>query len=557
MSSPKPKQKKYIFVTGGVLSSIGKGIAAASIGMLLEQRGIKVTMVKMDPYLNVDPGTMSPFQHGEVFVLDDGTETDLDLGHYSRFVQHAKFTRKNSFTAGRVYEAVIKRERAGGYLGKTVQVVPHVTNQIKQNIAEAVEDADLAIIEVGGTVGDIEGLPFLEAIRQIRHEQGAENVVFAHLTLVPYIVTAGELKTKPTQHSVRDLREIGIQPDILICRTDRPLDKEIKEKIGLFCNVPGDCVFSAMDAESIYDVPLLFSEEGLDNKVAEKLKIWAGEPDLSKWKNMVEVIHKPKHEVKIGIVGKYTDWRDTYKSISESLVHGGVANQAKVVPVYIDSEVLENGDLSALSGVNGILVPGGFGERGIEGKIKAIEFARNENIPFFGICLGMQLAVIEFARNICGLTHANSAEFKSENDQNVIDLMDSQKEVKDLGGTMRLGAYLCQIVQKLNGKQTHAYQAYQKEKVSERHRHRFEVSNRFRPQLEENGLVVSGKYIDLENKLELVEMIELPNHPWFLGCQFHPELQSKPMEPHPLFVQFIKASLTSAKGVQAALKGIK
>jgi CTP synthase len=541
------KPKKYIFVTGGVLSSIGKGICAASLGMLLEQRGIKVTMLKMDPYLNVDPGTMSPFQHGEVFVLDDGTETDLDLGHYQRFVHSAKFSRKNSFTAGRVYDAVIKKERAGGYLGKTVQVIPHVTDQIKENIQAAMEDADLGIIEVGGTVGDIEGLPFLEAIRQIKHEEGASNVLFAHLTLVPYIPTAGELKTKPTQHSVKELREIGIQPDILICRTDRVLEKGIKEKIGLFCNVPGDCVFSAQDAESIYDVPLLLSEEGLDDKVVEKLGIWTGRPDLSKWKKMVKTLHHPDHEVKIGIVGKYTDWRDTYKSISESLVHGGVANHAKVTPVYIDSEMLEKGDLSALPEVSGILVPGGFGERGIEGKIKAIEYARTKKIPFFGICLGMQLATIEYARHVCGLTEANSAEFKPENQQNVIDLMDSQKGVKDLGGTMRLGAYPCRVKQENKGKPTHAFAAYQKEMISERHRHRFEVSNAFRGRLEEGGLVVSGLNINPKTSEELVEMVELPDHPWFLGCQFHPELLSRPLEPHPLFVGFIKASL-KAKG---------
>lgn len=551
------KQQKYIFVTGGVLSSIGKGIAAASLGMLLEQRGIKVTMVKMDPYLNVDPGTMSPFQHGEVFVLDDGTETDLDLGHYSRFVQNATFTRKNSFTAGRVYEAVIKKERAGGYLGKTVQVIPHVTNQIKENIQAAVEGADLAIIEIGGTVGDIESLPFLEAIRQVRHEFGAENVLFAHLTLVPYIATAGELKTKPTQHSVKELREIGIQPDILLCRTDRELDKEIKDKIGLFCNLPGDAVFSLRDAESIYDVPLLLADQGVDDKIVEKLGIWTGRPDLSKWKAMTEVLHKPKHEVRIGIVGKYTDWRDTYKSISESLVHGGVANNARVIPIYIDSEQLEKGDLSAISEVSGILVPGGFGERGIEGKIKAIEYARTESVPFFGICLGMQLATIEYARHVCNMTEANSAEFKPEGKQNVIDLMESQKAVTDLGGTMRLGAYPCQVVPKHNGKPTHAYQAYGKDKISERHRHRYEVSNQFRPKLEESGLVVSGRYLDQATGVELVEMVELSDHPWFLGCQFHPELLSRPLDPHPLFVQFIKASIQASKGRQPKLKGIK
>jgi CTP synthase len=550
------KQKKYIFVTGGVLSSIGKGIAAASIGMLLEQRGIKVTMVKMDPYLNVDPGTMSPFQHGEVFVLDDGTETDLDLGHYQRFVESAQFTKKNSFTAGRIYETVIRKERAGEYLGKTVQVIPHVTDEIIRRVRAAAEDADLAIIEVGGTVGDIEGLPFLEAIRQIRHEEGQSNVVFAHLTLVPYIQTAGELKTKPTQHSVRELREIGIQPDVLICRTDRALSKEIKDKIGLFCNVPGDCVFSARDADSIYDVPLLLSDEGLDDKIVEKLAIWTGRPDLSKWKAMTEVIHHPKSEVKIGIVGKYTDWRDTYKSISESLVHGGVANNARVIPVYIDSEEVEKGNLDVLNSVNAVLVPGGFGERGIEGKIRAIQYARTEKIPFFGICLGMQLATIEYARNVCGLDHANSTEFKPENDQNVIDLMDSQKDVKDLGGTMRLGAYPCQILSKVNGKPTHAYQAYGKDKISERHRHRFEVSNAFRPRLEESGLVVSGRYLDPAKGIDLVEMVELPGHPWFLGCQFHPELLSRPLAPHPLFVQFIKAAVAASKGMQPRLKGI-
>ena len=541
------KHKKYIFVTGGVLSSIGKGITAASLGMLLEQRGLKVTMLKMDPYLNVDPGTMSPFQHGEVFVLDDGTETDLDLGHYQRYVQNATFTRKNSFTAGRVYEAVIKREREGGYLGKTVQVIPHVTDQIKSNIKTAMEDADVGIIEVGGTVGDIEGLPFLEAIRQIKHEEGAENVLYAHLTLVPYIAAAKELKTKPTQHSVKELREIGIQPDILICRTDRAIDKEVKDKIGLFCNVPGDCVFSCQDADSIYDVPLLLAEEGMDNKVLEKLGIWTGRADLSKWKAMVDVIHHPEHEVKIGIVGKYTDWADTYKSISESLVHGGVANRAKVIPIYIDSEKLENGDLTELSTVSGILVPGGFGERGIEGKIKAIEYARTKKIPFFGICLGMQLATIEFARHVGGLDHANSAEFKPENDQNVIDLMDSQKGIKELGGTMRLGAYPCEVLAKHSGKATHAFTAYQKSSISERHRHRFEVSNHFRSRLEESGLLVSGRYQDPKTGEELVEMVELPDHPWFLGCQFHPELLSRPLAPHPLFVQFIKASL---KGIQ-------
>jgi len=555
------KPKKYIFVTGGVLSSIGKGIAAASIGNLLENRGIKVTMVKMDPYLNVDPGTMSPFQHGEVFVLDDGAETDLDLGHYSRFVQGAKFTRKNSFTTGRIYDAVIRRERAGGYLGKTVQVIPHITDEIKRHIREAAADADLAIVEVGGTVGDIESLPFLEAIRQMRAEEGsekgAENVLYVHLTLVPYIAAAGELKTKPTQHSVKELREIGIQPDILICRSDRKVPKDVKDKIGLFCNLPGDQVFSAIDVQSIYEVPLFFREEGLDEKVAEKLGIWSGRPDLSKWQAMVERIRNPKGEVTIGIIGKYTDWRDSYKSLSEALSHGGVANQSRVNMVYVDSEEIERGEnLDLLRSVDGILVPGGFGERGIEGKIKAIEYARSERVPFFGICLGMQLAVIEYARNVAGIRGANSAEFKPDGNENVVDLMESQKGVTDVGGTMRLGAYPCQIVTKHGGKPTRAFQAYGKELITERHRHRFEVSNAFRERVESKGLVVSGKYINPQSGLELVEMVEIQDHPWFLGCQFHPEFLSKPLEPHPLFSAFVAAAKTASQSAQRPLPGI-
>ncbi len=551
------KQRKYIFVTGGVLSSIGKGIAAASIGMLMENRGLAVTMIKMDPYLNVDPGTMSPLQHGEVFVLDDGAETDLDLGHYSRFVQNAHFTRKNSFTTGRIYDTVIRRERAGGYLGKTVQVIPHITDEIKRHIEDATNGADLAIVEVGGTVGDIESLPFLEAIRQMKVEQGGSNVLFVHLTLVPYIVAAGELKTKPTQHSVKELREIGIQPDILLCRSDRVLPKDVKDKIGLFCNLAGDHVFSAVDVDTIYEVPLIFHSENLDEKISEKLGMWTGRPDLSKWQAMVDRIKKPKGEVTIGIVGKYTDWRDSYKSLSEALIHGGVANDVKVKMLYIDSEEIENGtNLELLRSVDGILVPGGFGERGVEGKIKAIEFARTENVPYFGICLGMQLATIEYARNVCGMKEASSAEFTPEGRENVIDLMDSQKGVKDLGGTMRLGAYPCQVLAKHNGKSTAAYKAYGKEQISERHRHRFEVSNHFRAKIEEKGLLVSGRYSHKETGAELVEMIEIPGHPWFLGCQFHPELLSKPLSPHPLFAAFIKASKEAGKGAQRALKGI-
>jgi CTP synthase len=513
-----------------------------------------VSMIKMDPYLNVDPGTMSPFQHGEVFVLDDGAETDLDLGHYSRFVQSAHFTRKNSFTTGRIYETVIRREREGGYLGKTVQVIPHITDEIKRHIRDASDGADLAIVEVGGTVGDIESLPFLEAIRQMQHDEGRENVLFVHLTLVPYIAAAGELKTKPTQHSVKELREIGIQPDILLCRSDRKLPKDVKDKIGLFCNVPGEQVFSAIDVASIYEVPTYFHEEGLDEKIAEKLGIWTGKPDLSRWANMVEKIRRPKGEISVGIVGKYVDWRDSYKSLSEALVHGGVANDVKVNMVYIDSEEIEKtGNLEPLRQVDAVLVPGGFGERGIEGKIRAVEFARTENVPYFGICLGMQLAVIEFARNVCGLKEANSAEFKPDGREKVIDLMESQKDVKDLGGTMRLGAYTCQITAKHGGKPTRAYQAYGRETVSERHRHRFEVSNLFRPQLEEKGLLVSGKHVNKETGVDLVEMVELPNHPWFLGTQAHPEFLSKPLQPHPLFAAFIKAAKEAGKGAQRRL----
>ncbi|MEK6706118.1 MAG: CTP synthase [Bdellovibrionota bacterium] len=552
------KEKKFIFVTGGVLSSIGKGISAASIGMLLEQRGLKVTLVKMDPYLNVDPGTMSPFQHGEVFVLDDGAETDLDLGHYSRFVQNAHLTKKNSFTTGRIYDSVIRRERAGGYLGKTVQVIPHITDEIKLHIEDAVTDADLAIVEVGGTVGDIESLPFLEAIRQMKGEKGGGNVLFVHLTLVPYIATAGELKTKPTQHSVKELREIGIQPDILLCRSDRKLPKDVKEKIGLFCNVTAEQVFSAIDVNSIYEVPLYFNEESLDERIVEKLGIWTGRPDLSKWRAMVEKIRKPKGDVAIGIVGKYVDWRDSYKSLSEALIHGGVANDVSVSVVYVDSEEIEQGkNIDLLQSLDGILVPGGFGERGIEGKIKAIEFARKQQVPFLGICLGMQLAVVEFARHIAGIANANSAEFKADGAENVIDLMESQKGVSDLGGTMRLGAYSCQLTARLSNKQpTKAFAAYNKESVNERHRHRFEVSNKFLAALEEKGLVVSGRHIGKEGSPELVEIIELANHPWFLGCQFHPEFLSRPLQPHPLFSAFVKAAKNTAAGTHPTLRGI-
>ncbi len=545
------KRKKFIFVTGGVLSSIGKGISSASLGMLLEARGIKVTLVKMDPYLNVDPGTMNPLEHGEVYVLDDGSETDLDLGHYSRYVPSAQFTSKNSFTSGKIYDAVIRRERAGGYLGETVQVIPHITDEIKRSIRETVKDVDIALVEVGGTVGDIESQPFLEAIRQMWVEEGAANVLFIHVTLVPYISAARELKTKPTQHSVKSLREIGISPDILLCRSDRKLPQDVRAKIGLFCNLPGEQVFSAEDCSSIYEVPMRFHEEGLDEKIVERLGIWTGRPNLGDWSAMVEKIKNPKGQVTIGVVGKYTDWIDSYKSLSESLVHAGVANDVKVETKFIDSEGVEN--LEELKAVDGVLVPGGFGERGIQGKLAAIEFARTHNIPFFGICLGMQLAVIEFARNVAGLKGANSAEFEGTKTSStggplVIDLMESQRQITQKGGTMRLGAYPCQILQKTSSKPTQAYLAYGQDLIHERHRHRFELSNKYRKQLEDKGLFMSGRYVDTANQIDLVEIVELPTHPWFLGCQFHPEFLSKPLKPHPLFKAFIGATKKKRDG---------
>ena len=532
------KHKKFIFITGGVLSSIGKGIAASSIGFLLEHRGLKVTMVKMDPYINVDPGTMSPYQHGEVFVLDDGAECDLDLGHYERFV-NCSLTRQNNFTTGKVYDTVIQKERRGEYLGKTVQVIPHITDQIKENIHEASKDADVAIVEVGGTVGDIESLPFLEAIRQMRHDLGSENVMFVHVTLVPYIAAAGELKSKPTQHSVKELREIGIQPDVLVCRSDRDLPKDVKEKIALFCNVTGDSVFSAKDAESIYEVPLNLHEEGLDEKILERLGMWTAAVDLSQWENLVYKFKHPKHTVKIGVVGKYIDLKESYKSLSEALIHGGIANSARVELEYIDSEELEKGiGHEKLAQVDGILIPGGFGTRGIEGKIKAIEYARTNKKPFFGICLGLQLAVIEFARHVCGLKTATSQEFNAEDSCAVISVMEDQKSITMKGGTMRLGAYECTLTPN-----TKAMEAYGRSTISERHRHRYEVNNEFRPALEKGGLIISGTHHGKAG--DLVEMIEIPNHPWFVGCQFHPEFKSRPLQPHPLFAAFIKASLKS------------
>jgi CTP synthase len=527
------RRTKFVLVTGGVVSSIGKGLTSASIGALMEARGLRVTHMKLDPYINVDPGTMSPYQHGEVFVTDDGAETDLDLGHYERFTA-CRLTRQANVTTGRIYEAVITKERRGEYLGATVQVIPHITDEIKARIRDATDGADMAIIEVGGTVGDIESLPFLEAIRQLKLEAGAENALSVHVTLVPHIPTAGELKTKPTQHSVREMREIGIQPDILICRCDRPIARGLKEKIALFSNVAVDSVISAVDVGCIYELPLVLHAEGLDGQIAERLNIWSRQPELSSWKRTVETFKKPAHgSVKIGVVGKYVHLKDSYKSLHESLVHGGLANDVAVQLEYIDSEQIERGGTNVLSGLDGILVPGGFGDRGVEGKITAIRYARENGVPFFGICLGMQLAVIEFARDVCGLKQASSTEFQKDCPEPLIDLMPDQRGVKDKGGTMRLGAYPC--VLKAGSR---ALEIYRKEEISERHRHRFEVNNDFRDALTGHGLLLSGTSPD--NRL--VEIVELPNHPHFLGCQFHPEFKSRPMAAHPLFSSFVSAS---------------
>ncbi|MGB9699387.1 MAG: CTP synthase [Thermodesulfobacteriota bacterium] len=525
---------KFIFITGGVLSSLGKGLTAASIGALLESRGLKVTLQKLDPYINVDPGTMNPFQHGEVFVLDDGAETDLDLGHYERYTS-AVLTRRHNFTTGRIYYSVITKERRGDYLGATVQVIPHITDEIKQNILAISNDADVAIIEIGGTVGDIESLPFLEAIRQLKSDLGRENTLYIHLTLVPYIKTSEELKTKPTQHSVMKLREIGIQPDILICRTDQFLPPEIKAKIALFCNVEKDAVITAKDVESIYEVPLLFHQEGLDDKIVELLNIWTRSPRLEKWQEIVQIIKNPRGSVEIAIVGKYVNLKDSYKSLNEALTHGGIANRCRVNTRYVDSEALaKEGPEKFLQGVDGILVPGGFGERGIEGKIMAVRYAREKQIPFFGICLGMQVAVIEIARHVCGLEGANSSEFNSHTPHPVIALMPEQEQIVNKGGTMRLGAYPAVLKEG-----TLAFLAYQEKQISERHRHRYEVNNEYREILAQNGVVFSG----LSPDEKLVEILELKEHPWFLGCQFHPELKSRPHAPHPLFREFIHAAL--------------
>ncbi len=525
---------KFIFVTGGVVSALGKGLASASISALLESRGLKITLQKLDPYINVDAGTMNPFQHGEVFVTDDGAETDLDLGHYERFTT-VRMTRANNITTGRIYESVIHKERKGDYLGKTVQVIPHITDEIKGAIMQVAQGQDLVIVEIGGTVGDIESLPFLEAIRQFRVDAGRDNVLYIHLTLVPFIATAGELKTKPTQHSVGKLREIGIQPDILLCRTDRNLSKDLKAKIALFCNLPADCVMTARDVESVYEVPLCFHEEGLDDKIVELLNIWTRSPDLSKWQELVQRIKNPEKNITIGVIGKYVHLTDSYKSLNEALRHAGFANAAKVQLHFIDSEELEPLDdlTGTLASCDGILVPGGFGNRGVEGKIRAITHARECRIPFFGICLGMQLAVIEFARNVCGLKKANSLEFDPQTPYPVIALMEEQKAVLMKGGSMRLGAYPCTLA-----KDSLAMAAYGEKEISERHRHRFEFNSAFKDKVEQKGLMVSGQC----PQGDLVEIVEIRKHPWFLGCQFHPEFKSRPHQPHPLFTQFIKAA---------------
>jgi CTP synthase len=526
---------KYIFVTGGVVSSLGKGLAAASIGCLLESRGLKVNLMKFDPYLNVDPGTMSPFQHGEVFVTDDGAETDLDLGHYERFT-HAKLSRDNNWTTGRIYEQIIAKERRGDYLGKTVQVIPHVTNEIKAAMKKVAQDVDVAIVEIGGTVGDIESLPFMEAIRQMRQELGRKNTLFMHVTLVPFIAAAQELKTKPTQHSVKELLSIGIQPDILLCRTDRFLSKDIKGKIALFCNVEEEAVITAKDVASIYEVPLVFSHEGVDTLVLRYLHLEPKDRDLKDWEEIVRRVYNPKAEVTIGIVGKYVEYEDSYKSLKEALVHGALAHNLKLNVNWIEAEGLEAGERACeeqLGDYDGLLVPGGFGKRGIEGMLHAIRYAREKKVPYFGICLGMQTACIEFARNVCGLSDANSSEFDPATPHRVIYKLRELTGVEELGGTMRLGAWTCKIEPG-----TLAHPIYGQDEISERHRHRYEFNREYEETLTAAGLRISGSTPDGT----YVEMIELPDHPHFIGCQFHPEFKSKPLEPHPLFRAFVGAA---------------
>ncbi|MCX7919814.1 MAG: CTP synthase [bacterium] len=527
---------KYIFVTGGVVSSLGKGIASASIGCLLESHGLKITLQKFDPYINVDPGTMSPYQHGEVYVTDDGAETDLDLGHYERFTSIVT-SQDNNVTAGRIYYDVITKERRGDYLGGTVQVVPHITNEIKSRIRKLAEKdhLDVVITEIGGTVGDIEGLPFLEAIRQFRLDVGRENVLYVHVTLIPFIKAAGEMKTKPTQHSVAALRSIGIQPDVLLCRTEKPLSEEMRSKIGLFCNVETESVFQALDVNSIYEVPLMFSEQKLDEVILKRLGIPLDKSDMSAWEQLVYRIKNPIGVVKVAVVGKYIGLQDAYKSIYEALYHGAIANNYKLEIKKIDSEEIEEkGTDDLLGDVSGILIPGGFGPRGIEGKIAAVRYAREKKIPFFGICLGMQCAVIDFARNVCGLEKANSTEFDKHTPYPVISLLEEQKKISELGGTMRLGAYPCHLRDT-----SKSYQAYHQTVIFERHRHRYEFNNEFKSLFENAGMLVAG----LSPDASLVEIIEIPEHPWFVASQFHPEFKSRPLNPHPLFREFISAAI--------------
>ena len=539
-STRKILKQKFIFVTGGVVSSIGKGLTAASLGALLEARGVKVTIMKFDPYLNVDPGTMSPFQHGEVYVTEDGAETDLDLGHYERFTS-AVMTRSNSVSTGQIYDTVIQRERRGDYLGGTVQVIPHITDEIKDRMFEAAQGSEVAIVEIGGTVGDIESQPFLEALRQMRNELGFDHSVLIHVTYVPYIAAAGELKSKPTQHSVKELREIGLQPDFLVCRSEKSLDENLKSKIALFCSVKTEHVITAVDSSTIYEVPLALQKEKLDTLVIKKLNLESEPLEMRGWQNIVKALKHPEKSVRIGIVGKYVDLKEAYKSLNEAIVHGGIANHAKVDIVYIDSEKINDRNVvQALSNVHGILVPGGFGTRGVEGKIAAIRFAREKQIPFFGICFGMQLAAIEFAKNVCGIKDATSREFVGEKSREnlVIDFMNEQRSITNKGGTMRLGSFACQL--KLGSK---AQAIYKTSRINERHRHRYEFNNKYKALFEKKGMFAAG----ICQERDLVEILELPDHPWFIGVQFHPEFQSKPLAPHPLFSQFVKASLLRKK----------
>jgi CTP synthase len=538
-NSAMPQSTKFIFVTGGVVSSLGKGIAAASLGRLLVERGLRVTMMKFDPYLNVDPGTMSPFQHGEVFVTDDGAETDLDLGHYERFIDRS-LSQANNVTTGRIYLNVITKERRGEYLGSTVQVIPHITDEIKAAMKRIATDNDVVIVEIGGTVGDIESLPFLEAIRQFRQEIGRDNALFIHLTLVPYIAAAGEVKTKPTQHSVRELMEIGIQPDFLICRSERPLSEDVKRKIALFCNVEFGAVIESRDVPTIYQIPLAFHEQGLDARVVERLGLTGRVPDLSPWADRVHRIVHPRERVRIAVVGKYTEYADSYKSVHEALIHGGIANDVGVEIAWVSSDLFTTPERTrdSLAPYHGLLVPGGFGVRGVDGMVEAIRHARETGLPFLGICLGMQTAIIEFARHVLELDAAHSTEFAPDCDNPVISLMESQQHVTDMGGTMRLGAYPCRLV-----RGSRAAEIYGVPEVSERHRHRYEVSNAYRDELSTSGLKLTG----LSPDGSLVEIVELPEHPFFIGCQFHPELQSRPTRPHPLFAGFVAASLKAKR----------